>query len=272
MRQPYVSMVGSRGCPNRCGFCSSSSVLGRRLRTRSPENLLAEISRCVKDFDLKYIGFKDDIFGVKPGWLDEFAGGLMDMGRPVWYAINLYPLSFKNNLERALTQMAESGLDQVVVGLQSVDPLVLKNVNRRPEEPGRVIEMVKLCKKLGITSIVEFIFGLPGDTDKSMRGALEYSLKLRPNHALFYVLSVLDGSKIIKDYGKEGPDTGFSDLELRNRCSNYQKRFFTRPSVVIGNFIHVLRGNPKWFLRILKHWRYFFNAVGFKGKKKSPGL
>ena len=165
-----------------------------------------------------------------------------------------------------LSILKKAGLDQVVVGLQSVDQKVLQNINRRPDEPERVAEIARACKNLGITVVVEFIFGLPGDTDDTMRRAFDYSLRVRPHHALFYVLSVLDGSEIMEKYGEDGPDTGFSDEELRKRCADYQKRFFTHPAVFLGNVFHILKNNPFWFFRILKYWRYFIDAIGFKKK------
>lgn len=267
MRQPYMSMMTSRGCPNQCSFCSSSAVLGRKVRTRSAENVLEEIDQCTAEFGLRYIGFKDDIFGLKKDWTEQFAKGLIARNSPVSFAVNLFPFSFKNRAEPTLALLKKAGLDQVVVGLQSVDRSVLKNINRHPDEPEHVARIVSTCKNLGITVVVEFIFGLPGDTKETMRRALDYSLKVRPHHALFYVLSVLDGSEIMDKYGEKGPDTGFSDEELRKRCADYQKHFYTRPAVFAGNVFHILKNNPLWFFRIMRYWRYFIDAIGFKKKR-----
>ena len=269
MRQPYTSMLASRGCPNRCSFCASSAILGRKVRQRSVDNVLAEIDRCRADFGLKYIGFKDDIFSMKTKWAEEFSEGLISRKAPVKYAVNLYPFSFKNKLEETLSTMKRAGLDQVVVGLQSVDPQVLKNINRHPDEPERVAEITRVCKKLGVTVVVEFIFGLPGDNDHTMKSALDYSLSHRPNYALFYVLSVLDGSQIKKEFGLKGPSTGFSNEQLRQRCADYQKKFFLKPGMIFQNLLHILLTNPMWFARMMLHWRYLLGAVGFKKKRKA---
>jgi len=55
-----ISFISSRGCPFRCSFCSSSIYWGRRYRTRSPENVLAELEHLKTTYNIKEVKFEDD--------------------------------------------------------------------------------------------------------------------------------------------------------------------------------------------------------------------
>jgi len=234
--------------------------------------VMAEIEQCVRDFGLRYIGFKDDIFGTKTEWAEQFAEAMIARGHDLRYGVLLSPFSYLGRREPTLRLMKRSGLDQVVVGIQSADPEVIRNIKRRPEQLEAAVELVSTAKRQGITTIIEFIFGLPGDSDATMRKALDYSLRLRPHHALFFVLTVLEGSEIFEQYGAEGPDTGFTLEQLRRRCSGYQRHFYTRPGVFFGNLWQILRTNPRWFLRVLRYLPYLIKAIGMKRSASAKAM
>ncbi len=59
-RTPVGSILTSRGCPYKCSFCASPVTTGRKMRFRSPENVLAEIDMLVNDYGVREIIFQDD--------------------------------------------------------------------------------------------------------------------------------------------------------------------------------------------------------------------
>jgi len=269
MRQPYVPMMANRGCPNNCAFCTSPRILGRRVRQRSVANVLEEIRHCRREYGLRYIGFKDDNFAVTPGWAEQFAEALFRERTGLGYGVLFSPFSLPERREEAISLLRRSGLDQVIMGVQSADATVLRNINRRPEQLAAGADLIRLCKKYDITTIIEFILGLPGDTEQSMRADLDYALKLRPHHALFFELIVLEGSEIEEKFGTQGPETGYTKEELRRRCSYYQRHFFTRPDVIARNVWLILRKNPRWFLRMLRYVPYLLRAIGRRQAKST---
>lgn len=61
---PGVAEVyGSRGCPHACTFCDINKFYGRRYRSRSPENIVAEMSSLLDKYpDVRHVSFTDDSF------------------------------------------------------------------------------------------------------------------------------------------------------------------------------------------------------------------
>ena len=64
-------MVTTRGCPYHCNWCAKP-IWGQRYHSRSPENVVAELKWLKETYQPDHIWFADDIFGLKPGWIERF--------------------------------------------------------------------------------------------------------------------------------------------------------------------------------------------------------
>jgi radical SAM superfamily enzyme YgiQ (UPF0313 family) len=67
-----LNMATTRGCPFKCNWCAKP-IYGNRYNSRSPQNVVAELRMLKEKFQFDHIWFCDDIFGLKPGWVNEFA-------------------------------------------------------------------------------------------------------------------------------------------------------------------------------------------------------
>ena len=270
MRTPFTTAMASRGCPNRCTFCCSPST-GRSVRRRTAGNVLAEIDELTGKYGLRYVGFKDDIFVLSKPWLEEFSRGLIDRGSPVRFSCNMHPFSFKTESDKFVPLMRRAGLDLTVFGIQSVNPTVLKTIKRHEEEPRYLAELGKKLKKQGVSVVYEFILGLPGDTEKTIREVLTYTLRTRPHYTMFYTLSILEGSEIHRKYG-QGPVCEVSKLRQQELASKFARRFFFSPRVILQNLVHVLRINPYWIWHNLKMIPYFIEATGIIRRRQPKSM
>ncbi len=68
-----LNMATTRGCPFKCNWCAKP-IYGNRYNARSPENVVQELKWLKAHYPFDHIWFCDDIFGLKPGWINEFAG------------------------------------------------------------------------------------------------------------------------------------------------------------------------------------------------------
>src|SRR5438105_15281461 len=64
---PRAPIVTTRGCPYRCSYCSAPATAGRRLRVRSPEKVVDEMERLVKEYQVREIQIEDDNFTLNRG-------------------------------------------------------------------------------------------------------------------------------------------------------------------------------------------------------------
>jgi anaerobic magnesium-protoporphyrin IX monomethyl ester cyclase len=67
-----LNMATTRGCPFKCNWCAKP-IYGNRYNSRSPHNVIAELKMLKEKYQFDHIWFCDDIFGLKPGWVHEFA-------------------------------------------------------------------------------------------------------------------------------------------------------------------------------------------------------
>jgi radical SAM superfamily enzyme YgiQ (UPF0313 family) len=255
MRKPYATMITSRGCSRRCTFCSVPSVSGGRVRTRSPENVLAEIDYVVDRYGVRYIGFKDDYFAYSYRWTEAFCEGLIKRRYDLLWSCQTHPFAFRKNRKVKLHMLKEAGCDILIFGLQSVDSDILRRIKRSPLEPEVVQENVAVAKRLGIQTIVEFIFGLPGETEATIKRAVAYALKVKPQYAAFYSLLRLEGSEIYEHFGDAERVCGMSGEKVDRWCSWALRRFYLSPGVLVPTAIHVLRNNPRWLIHGVKYLR-----------------
>ncbi len=75
-RHGYFSMniATTRGCPYHCNWCAKP-IYGQRYTARSPENVADEIAWLKRLYRPDHLWMTDDIFGLKPGWIEALCAG-----------------------------------------------------------------------------------------------------------------------------------------------------------------------------------------------------
>jgi len=152
--------VTSRGCPARCTFCANY-VTGRTFRYRSAANVVAELIELKDRHGLRHFAFWDDAFTANRPRLAELCDALVAEPRldgMTWTCITPANMARGPTLER----MAAAGCVAVNFGIESGDPSVLKGI-RKGQRPQTVIDAVRTARGLGMKTVVNFMFGFPGE-------------------------------------------------------------------------------------------------------------
>ncbi len=267
MRHPYTSIIASRGCPFRCSYCVSHKIWGNKYRRRSPKHVMKEIDYLVLEQGVKYITFQDDIWSwLDDDWARVLCQKLIKRKYDLKWRCILHPFSFIKSHQEILPLMKKAGCTSISTGLQSASPDILRNVNRSPKEPEALTELIKTMKKLDILNNTEFIFGLPGETEKTMEESIHYALKIKPTFAAFYTLSVLPGSDIWQMKKQRKFHNLANDL-INKKCKEGARRFYTNPQIVYNIFKSIIKTNPKWLLIPLGHLNYLLQIAGISKLK-----
>ena len=263
MRMPYTTMITSRGCPYNCTYCSSPYIWGNKIRLRSTENVIAEINQCIDKFGIKYIGFKDDIFGMDIEWLEKFCEMMKMLKYRILWSAMVHPFSFKQNKVKMIKLLRDSGCDMLIFGLQSAHPKILTNIKRSPLEPDELAETIELAKSNNISTTIEFILGLPEENKETITTTINYALKVKPHYARFNILSILEGSEIEREF-KNNQVCKFSTQEIEDWCAYASRRFYLNVTLLMRNFMHIFFKNPSWFLKIAPRSFYLLKYFGLK--------
>jgi hopanoid biosynthesis associated radical SAM protein HpnJ len=170
---PYLSFYSSRGCPALCTFCLwPQTISGHAWRTRSAANVAAEFKRAWELFpNLEEVFFDDDTFA----WAKKRTIEVCEHLKPIkktWSCTSRVHTDYET-----LKAMRDAGCRLLIVGFESGDAQILKNIKKGATvEQGR--EFMKNCKKLGIVVHGDFIIGLPGETHETIARTVKYAEEL----------------------------------------------------------------------------------------------
>lgn len=190
LNYPYISLFSGRGCRSHCTFCLwPQTISGHRYRTRSVADV-AEEMRWVHHVlpMVREIQIEDDTFTCDTGRVLELCDALEGAGI-TWSCCARYDVDGE-----VLYRMKRAGARNLVVGFESGDDQILKNV-RKGLNTTRARTFMDDCRRVGLRVHGCFIFGLPGETRQTMEHTLAYAMELRPDTAQFAIASAYEGTE-----------------------------------------------------------------------------
>ena len=170
---PYVSLYTTRGCPAQCTFCLWPQTLsGHPWRKRSTDDVAAEMAK-VKAYwpEVKEFFFDDDTFNIQKARTIELCAKLKPLGL-TWSCTSRVTTDFET-----LKAMKEAGCRLLIVGYESGDQQILKNI-KKGATVERARQFTKDCHKLGLVIHGDFIMGLPGETRESINTTIAFAKEL----------------------------------------------------------------------------------------------
>lgn len=182
------AMITSRGCPERCIFCSCGAFVGRTYRTRSPENVVQEIEHLISTYGIKRFDFHDDEFTMLPERAGRICKLINKRGLDIEWGCFARASRFTLELAKA---MYNAGCRTIQFGVESGDQVVLDSIHKRLTLQ-EVEDAVVAAKKAGIPEIAcGFMIGHPEDTIESIQRTMDFALHLKSIGATSLRLSVL---------------------------------------------------------------------------------
>jgi len=198
---PWAQVYSSRGCPYSCSYCNKS-ISGYRFRPRTPENVLKEIDYLVAKHKVKELNFSDDVFNLDTERAQEILRGIIKA------KFNLC-LRFSNGLridrmtEDLLRDMKKAGTEYIAYGIESGDQDILDRIPKGLKLE-KIKEAVSMTKKSGIKVCGFFMFGLLGDTVRSMQKTIDFAKRLDLDLALFNIAIPYPGTKMYEEIKEKG--------------------------------------------------------------------
>jgi len=212
---PYVLIEGARGCPHECVFCTQWKHWQGRWRVKSPKRIAGEMRFCYENYGSKFIWLTDDNLGAGTR-TGDIADEILKQRLPddvTWFVQARCDDIVRNR--DALPKMRKSGLNWVLLGVESSDPSTLDNF-RKGISPEDAKEAVKLLKKNDIFAHAMLIIGNRKDTTKSIENLRRFVDELDPDFAIFAILTPFPGNEIFDEAKSEGwiEDTNWSHYDM----------------------------------------------------------
>src|SRR5271165_681846 len=169
----YVALYSTRGCPAQCTFCLWPQTLsGHAWRKRSTDDVAAEMAHAKELFpDVKEFFFDDDTFNINGPRTIELCEKLKPLGL-TWSCTSRVTTSYET-----LKAMKEAGCRLLIVGYESGDQQILKNI-KKGATVERARQFTKDCHKLGLVVHGDFILGLPGESRETIKNTINFAKEL----------------------------------------------------------------------------------------------
>jgi len=170
---PFVSLYTTRGCPAQCTFCLWPQTLsGHPWRKRSADKVAAEMAKAKEYWPwVREFFFDDDTFNLQKARTIELCSKLKPLGL-TWSCTSRVTTDYET-----LKAMKEAGCRLLIVGYESGDAQILKNI-KKGATVERARQFTKDCHKLGLVVHGDFILGLPGETPETIKNSIAFAKEL----------------------------------------------------------------------------------------------
>ncbi len=248
-KSPMSDLMTSRGCVFNCSFCGKG-VYGRKFVAKSPERVIDEIKHML-DLGFKEIRVVDDMFTID-----------MERAKRICELILSEGLHFPWNLaaglradrldEEFLTLAKRAGLYQVAIGFESGDQGCLDSIDK-----GTTVEQnisaVKMLRKAGLEIVGFFMFGLPAETEETMKRTIDLAVKTMPDFAKVTITMPFPDARLFQQWDNQGliKTRDWSLYKLHGAGDVYQHPNLSREKLdeYYARFYRKFYLNPKYLAR-----------------------
>lgn len=220
IRQPFVALYTSLGCPMKCSFCMIN-IINRQeneysdgsavFRYWDPEHIIKEFDYFAKQ-GITNIKIADELFVLNANHFLKLCELIIARG----YRFNIWCYSRIDTVRDGyLDTLKKAGVNWLALGIESGNRRVRKDVIKGRFEDVDIRAVVAKIRDHGINVIGNYIFGLPEDDLSSMQMTLDLAMEMNTEEANFYSAMAYPGSPLYGIAKKEGwklPSTyeGFS--------------------------------------------------------------
>ena len=185
-------VMSQRGCPFACNFCSRP--YGRKLRTRSPAHVVAELRRSYEQFGCRQVDFYDETFTVRRDYVQSLCQAIEQQG--LAGKLRLWAYVHANTIDLPTAQaMKRAGFAEVGMGVESGSPRIMKSMGKGVG-PADVVRAARVFNQAGLRFGAYFIIGHPGETVAEVHESIRLAVRLNPDSVAFGIMTPYPGSKV----------------------------------------------------------------------------
>ena len=204
-RYASLNIQYSRGCPFNCDFCNITALFGHTPRTKTPQQVVAEL-------DVIYqAGWRGNIFFVD----DNFIGNKRSLKEHLLPALIQWRKNKKGcvffteasiNLAddpELMDMMVQAGFDTVFIGIESPDEICLAECRKTQNQNRNLLQNIKIIQRSGLQVTGGFIVGFDSDTAATFRRQIEFIQKSGIVSAMVGILNAPPGTRLFERLYRE---------------------------------------------------------------------
>jgi len=253
INESYILLATGRGCPYDCSFCVSTSYYRKKFRCREADSVIREI-HYGKSLGVNNFFFFVETFTLNRKFVLDLCERIIKEGLNIRWVCNS---RVDTVTQEMLNMMRKAGCWLISFGIESSSQRILDNV-KKGITPKQSENAVRMAHKAGIATVGHFVFGLPGETEDSIRKTIEFAKKIPLNFAEFYIATPFPGSELFDEIeGRDYEEINWDEFEYshQNLCrelslEKFRKKaymeFYLRPWLILRDLrLFGLQNLPK---------------------------
>jgi radical SAM superfamily enzyme YgiQ (UPF0313 family) len=196
----FFPVITSRGCPFQCSFCTTSRILGKQYRVRSPKNIGHELELLKREYGADSFTFYDDTLTLDKKRLYDICEEIKSR------KINI-PWDCQTRVdqisEEMFAKMKATNCQQVFFGAESGCQTILNAVNKRTTVEQNEAA-IKMAKKAGLFVAISIIIGYPGETAEMRKETFDFLRRAEPDDVYLCIATPYPGTELRKEVEQLG--------------------------------------------------------------------
>ena len=207
----FLPIITSRGCPFQCSFCTTSRILGKEYRARSPKKIVDELEFLKNTYGADAFTFYDDTLTLDKNRMFKICEAIKTrkINRPWDCQTRVDQIS-----KEVLAEMRETRCQQVFFGVESGCQEILDAVKKRTTVEQNA-KAIRLAKEAGLFVAISIMIGYPGENRDMLKQTLDFIRKTGPDDVYLCVATPYPGTelrRLVTDMGlKMSTDWGLYD-------------------------------------------------------------
>src|SRR5487761_794580 len=195
-----IPVESGRGCPYGCEFCTVTGFFGDSIRFRSNQSVVDELlrlkARARSESGQMAVFFIDDNFAINIKRTKSLLRDIIAAGAQVHWVAQISANLLRD--EELVELIAASGGKWIFIGMESIDPTNLADVNKGFNKPGEYAAVLKRLADRNVYAITSFIFGMDNDTEGVAERTLQEIRSWPPGLPIFGLLTPLPSTPLYK--------------------------------------------------------------------------
>jgi radical SAM superfamily enzyme YgiQ (UPF0313 family) len=195
-----IPVESGRGCPYGCEFCTVTGFFGDSIRFRSNESVVNELlllkARSRREGGQVAVFFIDDNFAINVKRTKSLLRDIIAAGAQMHWVAQISANLLRD--EELVDLIAASGGKWIFIGMESIDPANLKDVNKGFNKPAEYAGVLDRLAKRNVYAITSFIVGMDNDTVGVAERTLQQVRTWPPGLPIFGLLTPLPGTPLYK--------------------------------------------------------------------------
>lgn len=184
----------TRGCPLTCRFCSVTAFYKLGYRKRPVDQVIRDV-RAAKATGSRYIAFIDDNIAIDWNYCKELWEALIPE-KIIWISQCSIQIAERPGM---LKLANDSGCRMLSIGIESVNPESLEEIDKAWNRPERYTEAINTIRKYGIEISTEMIIGLDGDDRSVFRKTYDFLMNNRISVPRIHIITPVPGTPLFKE-------------------------------------------------------------------------